>query len=91
MGISVACDGVEGYFPCSHESGFNFPKNKVISFAKKVCASNSDKIFHNASYDMGWLGSEGIKVNGRIIDTMVVAPLIDENQYWYTLNALGRE
>ncbi|SVD11535.1 uncharacterized protein METZ01_LOCUS364389, partial [marine metagenome] len=30
-------------------------------------------------------------VNGRIIDTMIVAPLIDENQYWYTLNALGRE
>ena len=22
---------------------------------------------------------------------MIVAPLIDENQYWYTLNALGRE
>jgi len=91
VGISFACDGFEGYFPFAHESGFNFPKNKVISFAKKVCASNSDKIFHNASYDMGWLGSEGIKVNGRIIDTMVVAPLIDENQYWYTLNALGRE
>ena len=91
VGISFAVEGYEHYFPFGHETGFNFPKKKVIDFTKKVCAANSDKIFHNATYDVGWLTREGVPVKGRIIDTMVVAPLIDENQYWYTLNALGRE
>jgi len=91
VGISVACDGFEGYFPFGHESGFNFPKNKVVDFFKKVCASDNTKVFHNAPYDIGWLRTLGIKVNGKIVDTMIVAPLIDENQFYYSLNGLGRE
>ena len=35
VGISVACDGFEGYFPFGHETGFNFPKNKVVIFSRK--------------------------------------------------------
>ena len=91
VGVSFAIDGYADYFPFGHEAGFNFSKKKVLDFTKKICATNSDKIFHNATYDIGWLAKEGITVSGRIIDTMIVAPLIDENQYWYTLNALGRE
>jgi len=91
VGISVACDGFEGYFPFGHESGFNFPKNKVVDFFKKVCASDNTKVFHNAPYDIGWLRTLGIEVKGKIVDTMIVAPLIDENQFYYSLNGLGRE
>ena len=91
VGISVACDGFEGYFPFGHETGFKFPKNKVVDFFKKVCASDNTKVFHNAPYDIGWLRTLGIKVNGKIVDTMIVAPLIDENQFYYSLNGLGRE
>ena len=91
VGVSFAVDGYENYFPFGHETGFNFPKRKVMDFTKKICATNSDKVFHNATYDVGWLTKEGVPVKGRIIDTMVVAPLIDENQYYYSLNALSRE
>ena len=91
VGISFAIDGYENYFPFAHESGFNFSKKKVLEFTKKVCATNSDKIFHNSTYDIGWLSHHDIPVEGRIIDTMIVAPLIDENQFWFSLNALGRE
>lgn len=91
VGISVACDGFEGYFPFGHETGFNFPKNKVVDFFKKVCASDNTKVFHNAPYDIGWLRTLGIEVKGKIVDTMIVAPLIDENQFYYSLNGLGRE
>ena len=55
-----------------------------------MLSTNSDKICHNASYDIGWLKAEGIETKGRIIDTMVAAPLIDENRFSYSLNALGR-
>jgi DNA polymerase I-like protein with 3'-5' exonuclease and polymerase domains len=46
-------------------------------------------VFHNAQYDLGWLGTEGIEVKGQILDTMVAAPLLDENRFSYALNALG--
>jgi DNA polymerase I-like protein with 3'-5' exonuclease and polymerase domains len=46
---------------------------------------------HNAMYDLGWLWAEGIEVKGRIVDTMIVAALIDENRFSYALNALGRD
>ena len=49
------------------------------------------KVMHNATYDLGWLHWAGVKVQGKIIDTMVAAPLIDENRFSYALNALGRE
>ena len=48
-------------------------------------------MFHNAPYDIGWLRTLGIEVKGKIVDTMIVAPLIDENQFYYSLNGLGRE
>jgi len=42
-------------------------------------------------YDICWLRSYGIKVNGHIVDTMVMASLVDENRMRYTLNALSWE
>ena len=51
----------------------------------------SDKIFHNAQYDIGWLRASGVRAFiGLIIDTMIAAPLIDENRMSYALNALGK-
>ena len=91
VGVSIACEGFADYFPFAHESGFNFPKKRVLDFVRDVVSEQQHKVFHNASYDVGWLKNEGITVQGRIIDTMVVAPLIDENQFWYSLNALGRQ
>ena len=48
----------------------------------------ADKIMHNAQYDAGWIRRMGFKLNGRIIDTMLVAALLDENRFSYSLNAL---
>ena len=44
---------------------------------------------HNAAYDCGWLRANGFTINGRICDTMLAAPLLDENRFSYSLNALG--
>ena len=44
---------------------------------------------HNAQYDLGWIRRMGFTVKGRIIDTMVVASLLDENRFSYSLNALA--
>ena len=89
VGYAVAVDGWAGYLPINHFGGGNLDKRLVERWMKKVCATPADKVFHNAQYDVGWLKAHGIEVNGRIIDTMVVANLLDENRRSYSLNAIA--
>src|SRR5210317_258341 len=90
IGFAVAVDGWSGYYPIGHREG-NLDKRIVIDWMKEVCATDAVKIFHNAMYDVCWLRSYGIKINGYIIDTMVMASLIDENRLSYTLNSIAYE
>jgi len=90
IGFAVAVDGWSGYYPIGHRDG-NLDKRIVIDWIKEVCATDAVKIFHNAMYDVCWLRSYGIKINGYIIDTMVMASLIDENRLSYTLNSIAYE
>ena len=92
VGIAVAAGDYSGYFPIRHENGHNLDAKMTIKWLKKQMATpDIDKIMHNATYDTGWLLTEGVEVQGRIIDTMVAAPLIDENRFSYSLNNLGRD
>jgi len=89
VGIAVAVDGWSAYYPIAHEGGGNLEKEKVLGWIKEVCAADNVKIFHNAMYDVCWLRAYGIQINGVIIDTMVMASLIDENRLWYSLNSIS--
>ena len=64
-------------------------KSKVIQWFTDVCQSPADKIFHNAMYDVCWIRKMGIKINGRIVDTMIAASLVNENRFRFDLNSLG--
>ena len=89
VGVAVATDGDSGYFPFDHEGGGNLEKSKVIQWFTDVCKSDSIKIFHNAMYDVCWIRSMGIQLNGTIVDTMIAASLVNENRYRYDLGSLG--
>jgi DNA polymerase I-like protein with 3'-5' exonuclease and polymerase domains len=91
VGIAVAVDGWSGYYPIAHQGGGNLEKNKVMDWIKDVCSSDSVKLFHNAMYDVCWLRAAGVKINGHIVDTMVMSSLIDENRLSYTLNSISYE
>jgi DNA polymerase I-like protein with 3'-5' exonuclease and polymerase domains len=91
IGIAVAVEGDQWYFPIRHEFGPNFDPKMTLRWIQDVVSVDRNYIFHNAPYDVGWLLREGVQVRGRIIDTMVVAPLLDENRFSYALNALGRD
>jgi DNA polymerase I-like protein with 3'-5' exonuclease and polymerase domains len=91
VGVSIATDGWSGYLPFGHQGGGNLEKEFVISWVKKQLSGSSDKIFHNAMYDVGWLRRLGIIVNGTIHDTMIAAPLVNENRNRYSLDSLGSE
>ena len=91
IGVAVAAGDSAWYFPIAHKSG-NMSKNAVYKWLQKLCDDEKiTKVFHNALYDLGWLRAEGIEVKGRIIDTMIAAPLLDENRKWYNLNSLARD
>jgi len=90
VGISVATQTWSGYFPIAHEGGGNMDKALVRKWLQEVLNNSADKIFHNSMYDVCWLRSEGYTIKGRIIDTMIGAAIVDENQLRYDLNSCSR-
>jgi len=89
VGYAVAIDGWAGYFPVAHAGGGNLDRRIVERWIRDVLATPADKIMHNAAYDLGWLRATGFEVNGTIYDTMLAAPVLDENRFAYSLNSLG--
>jgi len=91
IGIAVAVEGWKGYYPIRHENGFNWDRKRVLNWFKKLMQTDAIKVAHNAIYDLGWLHAEGIEVKGPIVDTMIMAPIINENKFSYALNAVGKD
>ena len=90
VGVGVATKDWEGYFPIRHEGGGNLDEDIVLRWLKNTLSSTRrDVVFHNALYDVGWLRREEVTVAGNILDTIVAAPLIDENRFSYSLENLG--
>ena len=90
-GVAVAVEGWSGYYPIGHEGGGNMDKKLVLEWVQDLV--NQEKttfIFHNAMYDVCWLRHAGIKIRGKIVDTMIAASLIDENRLSYALNTLAK-
>jgi DNA polymerase I-like protein with 3'-5' exonuclease and polymerase domains len=89
IGIAVASSKWYGYLPFGHEGGGNMSKKMVVTWLQDQLKHGMSVVFHNAQYDLGWLRTVGITVPGKILDTMIAAPLLDENRFSYSLNALG--
>ncbi len=92
IGIAVAVDGWQGYYPIAHETPPNMDKELVTRWLRKQCSYESvNYIFHNAFYDVGWLTTMDIDIKGKIIDTLIAAPLVDENRFRFDLNSLAKD
>ena len=92
VGIAVAVEGWQGYYPIAHETPPNMDKDIVVKWLKKQCSyTEKSYIFHNAFYDLGWLSTLGIDIRGKIIDTLIAAPLVDENRFRFDLNSLTKD
>ena len=92
IGIAIAAGDFSGYFPIAHANGPNLDKKLTLRWLQKQLATpHMTKVMHNASYDTGWLMAEGVNIQGPIIDTMLSAPLLDENRMSYRLDLLGKD
>jgi DNA polymerase I-like protein with 3'-5' exonuclease and polymerase domains len=89
IGIAVATAHYKGYFPINHHGGGNMDRKKVLEWFQDILNTDSTKIFHNAMYDVTWIRALGLKINGRIVDTMIAAAVTDENRFRYDLNSLS--
>jgi DNA polymerase I-like protein with 3'-5' exonuclease and polymerase domains len=89
VGYAIAVDDWSGYIPIRHMGGGNLDEKVVNKWLKQVFECPADKIMHNAQYDAGWIKRMGFDLKGRIIDTMLIAALLDENRFSYSLNALS--
>ena len=95
VGIAVAVKDWCSYYPIAHEGGGNMDRKQVLKWFSDVLKTPADKIFHNAMYDVCWIKQLGLETNGRIIDTMIVTALLNENRTFekkgYDLNGVAKD
>ena len=91
VGIAVAVRDWSGYYPVAHEGGGNMDKSLVIKWFQDVLNTEATKIFHNAMYDVCFIRAAGLKIFGKIVDTMIAGSLVDENRFRYDLGSMGRD
>jgi len=91
VGIAVAVKDWCGYYPIAHEGGGNMDRKQVLKWFKDILKTPAKKIFHNAVYDVCWIKRLGLTVHGTIVDTMIVASLVNENKFRYDLNSVAKE
>ena len=91
VGFAVAALGQQWYFPIGHDAGGNMDLSMTTAWMQDILKLPCPKIFHNASYDVGWLLVNGFEINGKIIDTMIAAALINENRFSFSLNACAKD
>jgi DNA polymerase I-like protein with 3'-5' exonuclease and polymerase domains len=92
VGVAISFEGFDGYFPVCHERGGNFSEEEVKKWLVKLFKEDPIVICHNAVYDLGWLRRWGVECNvTKVYDTLIAAPLVDENRYSYSLDSLSKD
>jgi DNA polymerase I-like protein with 3'-5' exonuclease and polymerase domains len=83
VGISVAVpEGGAWYFPIRHEVGKedNLDPQTVLAWLNKTLSNpKQPKIGANLTYDVGWLGHEGVEVKGMLYDVQFAEALLQED------------
>jgi len=93
VGLAVGTnDGQRFYFPMRHEvdRGMNFDPQQVMRWANdELTRAHQPKVGANIMYDIGWLRTEGVRVQGQLHDVQFYEALIDEYARSYTLDAIA--
>ena len=95
-GVAVATGKDTVYFGLHHSDLTTTPEmeQEFWNQLNKKILQNPDitKVFHNAMYDVCWLrATTGKMLQGRLVDTMIAASVIDENRFKYSLDSLSKD
>jgi DNA polymerase I-like protein with 3'-5' exonuclease and polymerase domains len=94
VGVSFAIeDGPKHYLPIRHEGGDNLNPAKVIEYLQDQAKNFTGSICGaNIGYDLDWLAEEKvIFCRATFKDIQVAEPLIDENQFSYSLETISKK
>lgn len=91
LGVSVAFDGLPFgmYFPIDHDQPGNISlqeKERLFDLIRRIKILSA----HNAVHDLRFLKRYGVEFLGKFYDTMLMAHWINEEEFDYSLDALGR-
>lgn len=94
VGVSVAAPGTRGwYFPLRHENekGLNMDPEPVFRWLRHMLGDRRPKIGANLLYDVGWLGTENITVNGLWYDVQNAEALLNSEAPSVALESLAQQ
>lgn len=90
VGVSIATEDAAWYFPLRHPDSDNCDEGRVFAWLRKeLSRKNQPKIGANISYDIGWLRTVGVHVQGTFYDVQYAEPLLDENAASYSLDSIA--
>jgi uracil-DNA glycosylase family 4 len=89
-------------FSANEETGYSIPldhpendniefREKCWALAREIMMGRSQKIAHNAAFDLKVLKKLGVPYKNFYADTMIMAFLLDENRYSFGLKQLSSE
>jgi DNA polymerase I-like protein with 3'-5' exonuclease and polymerase domains len=91
-GVAIGTEaGFRAYLPVAHGIGPNLDKRKVFSWLGKQLKLPVPKIGARLVYDLGFLIHEGVPFVGPFYDIQVAEPLLDENQFVFSLDRISEQ
>jgi len=92
VGVAISIEGFDAYYPVAHERGGNVDEEALKNWLREVFKRDPIVVCHNAVYDLGWLRRWGVECNvTKVYDTLIAAPLVDENRFSYSLDNLAKD
>lgn len=94
VGVSLAVpDGTSWYFPVRHqvEAHDNLDPTQTFRWLKHVLETPRPKIGANLLYDLGWLKTEGVEVQGPFYDVQHAEALLDSESPDVSLDSLSEK
>ena len=95
-GVAIATGKDTVYFPLNH-TDIDKDSIDIVKFwnalnDKLFQNEKITKVFHNAMYDVRWIRAvTGKMLKGRIVDTMIAASVLNENEMRYSLDSLSKK
>ncbi|MCA3700612.1 MAG: hypothetical protein IOB84_12620, partial [Brevundimonas sp.] len=90
VGVSICFDDEKPlYLPIRHAGGGNLPEDMVRRWLTPLLESDTPKVGANLLYDLEMLKADGYTVNGLKYDVQVAEPILDENQFSFSLQNLA--
>ena len=83
LGVALATE--------NHAEYYNYYNEHDKEYIRDTLSLPNTKVGHSLMYDIGWLESDDIKVEGPVFDVMVAEALIDNDKDSYAMDSIASD